>query len=296
MLEYSQLARLGKHGWIRQILSLLIILFFWFIIGGAIFSIINATLPNTLLMNYISLNLSFIPLLIGIYLSIVFLHKREFITVITPYKRFNWTRLFWGFGVFLGLTSVSSLIEFFVYPGDFSFTLDFSTFFILLPFVIILTPIQAATEELFFRGYLIQSFGLLLNNKIILAILSGIIFLIPHLWNPELIYGFYLLITFYFLIGLLFAVVTLISNSLEVAMGAHIANNLFTALIVNYNNSALTTNSVFVLNGKHILFELLEFVVAGFIFFYLLWKYIGKEKKILEDTAIKGLEVDMKSE
>ena len=57
-----------------------------------------------------------------------------------------------------------------------------------LPFVLaalLLTPLQCAAEELVFRGYVLQGLGRLLRNPLVLVVLSGLLFAIPHLLNPE---------------------------------------------------------------------------------------------------------------
>lgn len=159
--------------------------------------------------------------------------------------------------------------EYFIRPDDFIFSLKAEVFFTGLPIVLILTPLQAATEELLFSGYIIQSFGLVIRNKIILSLISGIIFTLPHLFNPEISHGLFLMVLNYFAIGFLFAVITLKSNTLEMAIGAHAANNLFAALLVNYEDSVLTTNSVFCLMEINPLYSLIEIIIVGLVFYLL---------------------------
>ena len=65
-------------------------------------------------------------------------------------------------------------------------------------------------------------------------ILSLVVFAVPHLMSPEMSTGSPLLAAFYFCLGAFFTVVTPRDNRLELALGAHAANNLLAALVVNH--------------------------------------------------------------
>jgi hypothetical protein len=91
--------------------------------------------------------------------------------------------------------------------------------------------------------------------------------MLPHLANPEVRTDFVLMPAYYFGIGLLLALVTLRDNRLELAVGAHAANNLFSSLVANYVNSALPTPSVFTVSRLDALYALAAFVVTAVIFY-----------------------------
>lgn len=276
-LKYSELAKPGKNGWKRYLLSIVFIIFFWLLIGSLTVVVIDIAVRNITgishLINFIQLNSSFVVLLAAIYLSVRYIHKRKFKTLITPYDKVNWKNMFYGFGLYFFLTFICTIIEYFVHPGDFTFTFNAGKFIASLPVILIFTPIQTTTEELFFRGYIIQSFGLITGNNVILSVISGVLFVLPHLFNPEMSNGFLIMILYYFVIGLLLASVTLKSNTLEVAIGAHTANNLFSALLVNYENSVLETNSVFTITNMYPLFSLIEYTVMAVVFYFLIARF-----------------------
>jgi membrane protease YdiL (CAAX protease family) len=58
-------------------------------------------------------------------------------------------------------------------------------FLLFLVVAVILVPVQSGFEEVFLRGYLLQGLMQFLRNKVVLAILTGVIFALPHLANPE---------------------------------------------------------------------------------------------------------------
>ena len=156
-------------------------------------------------------------------------------------------RLFQGFGLWFALAAVFQLVEFVLYPQRLVYTFDPARWFFFLPIVLILTPIQTSAEELLFRGYWLRGTGRLTRNFIILCILNGILFALPHMFNPEVTANpnsTVLLFLNYFLTGAALALFTLRDNRLELALGAHAANNLFAGLVVNYTDSALMTPSI----------------------------------------------------
>lgn len=78
-----------------------------------------------------------------------------------------------------------------------------------------LTPLQTATEELLFRGYVMQGLSLLVKRPVAIAVISSVIFTLPHLANPEVARAPLLVPLQYVTIGLLLAAVTLRDGRLE---------------------------------------------------------------------------------
>ena len=262
---YLNLARLGRTGWLRHILAIGLILFLWQVIGALptvilIFLVTTDGNPQTTVSGsgqfsgvepVVSLAIilsASVLFLIGIFLAIRFIHLRPFRTLITPERRISWRRILQGFIAWVILLGIMSLVEAFFYPGRYIWTMNFRQF---LPFTVLalfLIPIQASTEELFFRGYLLQSIGLRLRNIWILSVLSGLVFMLPHLLNPEARINYLLMGFYYFIIGAVMAYITLRDGKLELAIGFHTANNLFSALVANYNGTVLPTPSMFTVN------------------------------------------------
>ncbi len=285
---FLDLPKVGKTEWWRYVIGFLLILFFWFVLGSVVpvlmvvFSMVDGN-PDTFvdlnsgfvagidpMINFVSVNLSFITLMAGLVMAVVLVHKRPFRTLITPFKRINWRRVGQGFIVYLLLVALSSGVEYMTNPAIYTFTLNWQR---LLPFallILILTPIQTSAEELFFRGYLLQTCGHILRNPIGLAVINGVLFMLPHLANPEVDSGPVLLALYYFGIGAFFAFITLRDNGLELAIGAHAANNMYAAIFANYTDSVLPTDSIFTVTELNPVFGLLSFVAIAGLFYLIL--------------------------
>ncbi len=282
--QYLLLAKQGKNAWWRYVISILIILFFYQIIGVIPMVILGVSLtldndpatqlnPGTIqfegidpLFPYLVINFILISLLAGLYLAVRFLHQRRFITLITPHRRMSWKRFLQGFGLYFFLTSLASLIAVLLSPSGYQLTFRPGQFLLFLPIALIVTPIQASAEELFFRGYLMQWISLKTRNSLIPILGSSLLFMLPHLFNPEAKANLPLMTILYFLLGAFFAFITVKDNSLELAMGAHAANNLFVALIINYDQSALPSPSIFTSSQLNPLWGIVSFISVAVIF------------------------------
>lgn len=114
---------------------------------------------------------------------------------------------------------------------------------------IVLIIIQTSTEEFFYRGYLMQGLSLLTRHPLLLILLTSILFAVPHFGNPEMQRGFIWTALTYFLWGVFFATITLKDNGLELVLGAHAANNLFSFLVVNTSDAGIPTPAFFTYTG-----------------------------------------------
>jgi len=243
--DFLDVARGGRNGAGRWALGVLIVVVFWQVLGSipAIVSLADGRQSGTEL--YLTLNATFVAMLVGLWLVVRYVHRRPFRTLLAPDGRFRWDQAVRGALYWTAAVVVASVVEWVVVRPEYTYTLEPARFLPLLPVVLVLTTIQASSEEFFFRGYLLQGTGLLTRRTAVLAAVNGLLFGIPHLGNPEVGSGFALLAAYYFLFGVFATLVTLRSGSLHLAIGLHVVNNLMGALLVGPPNSALTTNKIF---------------------------------------------------
>jgi len=171
--------------------------------------------------------------IIFLYIGVRFIHQRKFISLVNTNSRFSWMKLFKGGGVWFAILTASTLISLVIDPRGLDITFNPNTFILLLVLSLLVFPIQASFEELFFRGYLMQGFGLLSKKPIVPLIITSVIFASLHYFN-----GSYTLLSVdivlqVFILGLTLGIITLGENRLETAMGVHISNNIFASVIVN---------------------------------------------------------------
>jgi uncharacterized protein len=302
--SYLEIAQQGKNSWWRHLLAILLILFFWIVIGSIVTSIaiiiillqrglsfadfsveqVSTFLKSASVETFITLNLAFIFFAVGIFIAVKWLHKRKFRSLISADSTVNFQRILAGFGVWFLIQALLVATGIIFDAKNYEFTFNPSQWFALLISALILTPIQTSSEELFFRGYLLQAFSHITRNRLVLIFLTSILFMLPHLFNPEMQRGAWIAL-FYFGFGALTALITLKDNRLELALGVHAANNL-SFLFVTTKDSVLAVPAMWTAKdtGDPRL-EVLMFLLQSLIFYYI---FFGRRKKIIQAIPEKS--------
>jgi membrane protease YdiL (CAAX protease family) len=266
--RYLELAHRGKNAWWRYVLGVITIAFFWLVLGYVPYLVLMGAGVSDHLLEYLAVNFSIFMMLAGLALTVKFIHGRPLLTLVTPEAGVDWMRIGRGALVWAVIAGAIVVIEDALFPGRYYLSFDAGRFFVFLALVLVLTPIQAATEELVFRAYAMQGLALLTRRPALIAIASSAIFAVPHLLNPEVHqYGVLVMAANYFAIGMLLATVTLRDGRLELAVGLHAVNNVFLALVANYEGSALTTESVFTATELDPVYSLGS-IIAGTVIFH----------------------------
>ena len=265
---YLDLARRGRNDWWRYLLGGATIVFFWLVLGYVPYFLLRHAGLSDALFDFVAINLSIFMMLAGLAVTVKLIHRRSLRSLVAPDERIDWARIARGAVVWTVLATIVALIEHLAYPERYYLSFDPARFFMFMALVLTLTPLQSAVEELVFRGYVMQGLGLLTRRPLAIAVLSGIVFTLPHLLNPEVReHGAVIMAANYFAIGVLLATVALRDGRLELAIGLHVANNVFLALVANYEGSALMTESVFTARELDPVFSLVT-LIAGAIAFH----------------------------
>lgn len=187
----------------------------------------------------------FLCSMILLLLFVKFVHKRPTRTLVTPRPEIDWRKFMVGFGVWIALLAILEGANYFLNPDNYILQFQPGKFLVLLMISIPLLLIQTAYEEILFRGYLLQWLGKYSAYRIIPVVLTGVGFGLMHMMNPEMgEFGWRVMID-YISIGLALGVLTVLSDSLELAMGLHFANNLFLSLFLTFDSSVLKTDAIF---------------------------------------------------
>jgi len=202
--------------------------------------------------NYLLILATFPTALFGLYLCQKFIHKRSILSLHTAAKRFRWARLVQAMLITFIVYASLSIIGHISGLSTVKFSFDSTRFLQFALVSLLFIPLQSATEEILVRGYLNQGLVSLFKNKWVVYILTSLFFMSLHLANPEATSAasessviFYITMSSYFLFGFILCLVVDFDGGLESAIGIHAANNLFAAILVNYEGSALPTPSVF---------------------------------------------------
>jgi len=188
----------------------------------------------------------FIFATLAFMLAIKYFHHRPFKYLITPNKNINYRKIFFAFGFWFVLAMVFEGVLAIMNPESYELMFQPLRWIILLLICIFLLPIQSTFEELFVRGYLMPAVSLISKNKWIPLMVTSLVFGLIHFDNPEIDkYGFWTMQIYYIGAGLFLGLITILDDSLELAIGVHAATNIFGAAIVTMEGSVLQTDSIF---------------------------------------------------
>ena len=289
---YVEAARWGKYrGW-RYVLGLVVILFAWLVVGTVGTAFVAFALDgreglaafrrgDLAALDFLVIMAAFPFFLAGILIAVSLVHRRHPRTLVTARERISWRRIGHGFVAwFLPFWLIAGLGQYFFYPDTFSFNFDFTTFALFVPLALIFTAIQTTTEELFFRGYIVQGVSLVWTNRIFLALVPAAIFTLPHLLNPEASAGGWLTVFFnYFLVpGLVWTAVSLIDGTTELAIGVHFANNIGGNLFINVAGSAVNAPALFTISKFHATYTALSMLVVVPVFLAIAYKVFKRDE------------------
>lgn len=195
---------------------------------------------------YLSALLGFVGGVAGLWFTVEKIHGRPFRSIITPLRRVNIRKILLAFFIYMALTMLSEAVSFLLDTDNYEFRVVWRRFLPLLVITVLVMPFQTSFEELFFRGYLMQALGAYFNKPLWPILLTAFLFAIMHIQNPEVgKYGFWVMLPYYMGFGLLLGYITFKDASLEIALGAHAANNMFSAVFLTFEDSALPTDALF---------------------------------------------------
>lgn len=216
------------------------------------------------------------------------IHKLPLVAIFTSRKAFDWKRFFiafswWSFMV-IAFTSIELLLH-----NNFQLVFNAQKFFTLFLLSIILLPLQTSSEELLFRGYILQGIKKRTGSILTSILISGVMFGMMHMANPEIAKIGYHILIYYIMVGVVLGAIVFYDSGLELSLGFHAANNLITALLITADWQAFQTDAIIVDSnppGNGILSMLLALSMLS-AFFLLLnkkynWKVFTKKQDVRE--------------
>lgn len=193
--------------------------------------------------------LPFVFLLGLLFLLVRVLHKRSILSLTTSRNKVDYKRILFSFGLIVLLTIVGFAISCSMDNSEIIWNFNPSKFAILFIVSILLFPFQIGLEEYLFRGFLMQQIGIIAKNRWFPLLVTSVMFGLFHSANPEVAKMGFGVMFFYIGTGLLLGIMTLMDESLELALGFHLGNNLMAALLITSDFSAIQTDAVFKYSG-----------------------------------------------
>lgn len=225
----------------------------------------------------------FVLAMLGLWLGVRFIQKKKFLSIITGYKPFRTKRVLSGIIIWGTLQILLLILAMWQSPGDFEYTFNLSQFIPVVIVAVLMLPIQTWFEEFYVRGNLLQGFALATKSPWISILITSLIFAGLHMFNPEAEkYGRLAVLPQYLLPAILFGVITVLDEGLELAMGMHLINNLFGTVVLTSSDSAIQASTIWRNNAplnmtaENISYTIIMLVVIAFLW----WRYKWKADKL----------------
>ena len=204
-------------------------------------------IPNNLSL---IINLSPFVFLLGLLFFLVQgLHKRSILSLTTSRNKVDYKKIIFSFGLIVLMTTTVFAVSYSIDSSAILWNFNPVKFAILFLISILLFPFQIGLEEYLFRGYLMQQIGIIAKNRWFPLLITSVMFGVFHSANPEVATMGYGVMVFYIGTGFFLGIMTLMDESLELALGFHLGNNLMAALLITTDYSALKTDAIFKYSG-----------------------------------------------
>ncbi|HEU4718569.1 MAG TPA: CPBP family glutamic-type intramembrane protease [Bacteroidia bacterium] len=236
---------------------------------------------NTLLA---SLLFIFVAAMFFLWIAVRFVHKKRFLSIINyEGNRFDYRRFFVAAGIWTVISIVAFAISYISDPGNFQLVFRPGPFTGTLLICLVMLPVQTGWEELFLRGYIMQGLGLWMKKPVWPLLITAVIFGLLHMQNEEVkANGALAMFPSYFLPGLVFGMIALLDERLELAMGLHFANNLFGILTVTSPDMSIQANAIWKVSTIGNPSDIIGGALSLFLVLGILWRmYKWNAQKLL---------------
>ena len=212
-----------------------------------------------------------------LFIAVKFLHRQSITNLTTSRAKIDWSRVAFAFILWGVISTAMTMVDIYLSPDDYVFNFEINRFLILAVIAICLVPLQTSFEEYMFRGYLMQGIGNIFRNKWVPLIVTSVAFGLLHLANPEVDELGNIIMIYYIGTGFFLGILTLMDDGMELALGFHAANNLFTALLVTADWTAFQTYSIYRSIADPSSMGVSEIIVPVFVIFPILLLIFSKK-------------------
>ncbi len=210
--------------YIAVVLAMFILLLPWGINIGAALTGDGTPLETSILL------FSFAGMSLGVIVATVLFQKRGLASLLGP----DLNAVMRNFGIAASITLAIMVVWVgigIVLDGTIP-NLPFATWLIWLPSSLVLVLIQTGSEELVFRGYILQQLAARFSSRWIWWVAPSLVFGLAHYDAEGMGPNAWLVVAETFLIGLIAADLTIRTGNLGAAIGLHFTNNCMALLFV----------------------------------------------------------------
>lgn len=194
---------------------------------------------------------------VGFVVSARIIHKVSLITWFTARPKIDINRILFSFGLWSTLIILPTLVDWYISPSKYTWQFEWKSFFTTCLLLGVCLPFQVLFEELLFRGFLFQGLAKRTKSIMFTIMLSGVMFGLMHIGNPEVNAQGYWLLGIYITLGITLSLIAFLDQGIEISYGFHLANNFVTGILVTSSDQAFQTKALLKMDS-------LDFSMASF--------------------------------
>jgi len=214
--------------------------------------------------------LPFLGITGSIFISIKFIHKSLFRSIISYNDTFDFGRLSFGFLIWGIIHLIAFILDYYYVTGPDFFTYNglSNSFYVGVVVSVLILTLQSSAEEFLCRGYLMQAMGFVFKYRWIPIVIMGLFFGFLHSSNFEVdVYGKEIMMLHYCSVGVFLSIIVVLDNRIELALGFHAVNNILASILVNFEGSSLKSNALFTIGKVDPYLGYFTWLVSAILFY-----------------------------
>jgi len=245
-VAFVEAAAAGRNGWWRYGLGIVVIVVTVFGLQTAVAMVAlafdvpvfdlfgdGAAAGSTMsVAGFAVIMLSIGAMLPATLLAVKLVHRRPPRSLFTGRPAFGWRACGRSAAITLATIVVLTAVLAGVSPGTVEVVFEPRAFFVFLPVLLLLVPLQVVAEEVLFRGYILQAVARMSRRWWLRLLIPAAIFTLVHIPNNEFQTGGLWAAADYTAVALYLGYLALRGGGLEHAIGVHLGlNTAFFALV-----------------------------------------------------------------
>ncbi|MDR2146652.1 MAG: CPBP family intramembrane metalloprotease [Tannerella sp.] len=303
--NFLERALTGENQWWKYLMVFLVIVFGGSRMGHIPYYIVSLiqSIQNTgvssentvkLFSKLPSNNLAFGLMMLGPAMTLVLaiilikaIHNRNFSETVNGTNSVRWNKTLFAFAVGFALMTIFWGVDYFLHADNYVFQLNWSRFSVLFVLSIVLLPLMAISEQLIFSGYLLQGVGAGTHSRWWALIIPPVIVGLLHSFDsPEVKqFGMILSTGQYLFLGLLFGLIAILDDGIELSIGLYAALEVFLALFITYSTSLVPTDAVFDMQKFDPFRDVISQITVCLIAFFIFYKKYGWSFRIMNERV-----------
>jgi membrane protease YdiL (CAAX protease family) len=205
--------------------------------------------------------------LIGFVVSAAFVHKIPWLLWFTSRVNIDVKRILISFSIWAILIIIPVLVDWGLNPSKYSFNFDLNSFVLMCVLLIVCLPFQVLLEEVLFRSFIFQGLMKRTKSAALAVLLSGVMFGLMHMGNPEVKTHGSILLVSYVTLGIVMSLMAFLDQGIEVPFGFHLANNFITAILVTSSDQAFQTPALLTMKSLDVSVSSFAWLFASLLVF-----------------------------